>query len=361
MATTFFGINLQQLRGSIVGALSYWAVAMRSILPAGMRARLMVGEEQLVVRLADEQLLIEKNVNGAYETVAVFAYVGGLVEDKALKLIKKQLTQDSDLILQVADEVVLSKPIGFPAAVADNLRQTLLYEMDKHTPFAKEDVLFDVDIEHRQETTIQARLYILHRNQVASILAAFEQTKIRFDQICTRGDSSINLLPQALRRRRAVLPRRNLLLGILWLLLLAVVFAAPLYFKRSTAIKLEQQMAVLSAQAEGEGELWEKRDTDEQTILAFIDAYPMPFSQIYEELNKRLPDDTWVNNLVYQNGKIVIRGEGKDVAGLIALINASPLFKNARIRSPIVKAHTARKEIYHISFEIVTNSTEATQ
>lgn len=358
MATTFFGINLQQLRGEIAGALNYWGASMRSILPKGMQNRLTVGEQQLIVRLADDQLLVMQNTNGTVANLATVDHAGDLVADEALKLVKKKLNQDYDLILQVADEVVLSKPLGFPAAVADNVRQTILYEMDKHTPFAKEDVLFDVNIEHRQETTVQARLYILHHNQVAPILAAFEQAKVRFDRICPQNAPAVNLLPAPLRRKRPMLPgKRNIFLGLVWLLLVAAAMGAPLYFKRDTAIKLEAQMAALSEQAMGEGELWEVRDEDERTILAFIESYPMPFSQMYEELSQRLPDDAWVNDLSYQNGKVTIRGEAKDAAALIARLNASPLFKNARIMSPIVKSHlSAGKEVFNIAVEVVTTN-----
>lgn len=357
MATTFFGVNLQQLGSGIADAINYWGAAMRDVLPKGMQQRLSVGQEQLIVRMDGEQLALEQNVNGNIETLATFPHAGGLVDGEAITLVKKTLNQDNELILQVADETVLSKPVGFPAAVADNLRQTLLYEMDKHTPFAKEDVLFDVVVEHRQAASIQARLYLLHRQQVAPILTAFAQAKIRFDRICPRSAASVNLLPPSLRRKRPILPgKRNLFLGLVWLLLLALAFAAPLYFKRDTAIQLEAQMAVLQTQAMGESELWERRDAEESNILAFVDAYPMPFSQMYEELSKILPDDTWVNNLVYKDGRITIRGEGKETTQLIGRLNASPLFKNARIMSPIVKSKlNVDKETYHIAFDVVSS------
>lgn len=356
MATTFWGVNIQQLRNSISDGLSYWGQAMRGILPASVQQRLTVGEEHLIVRLDDEQMFVEKSINGKLMPVATFAQAGDLLDAEALKTVKKYLNQDNDLILQVADETVLSKPVGFPLAVADNLHQTIGYEMDKHTPFNKEDVLFDIQIENRQENSLQARLYILHRNQVAPILAAFEQAKIRFDRICPRSDSRVNLLPQVQRRKRPILAsKRNVLFACVWLVLLALLLVLPLYFKRDVAIKLESQMAVLSKQAMGEGELWEIRDEEERTIMAFIDSYPMPFSQIYEELSKRLPDDTWTNNFKYQNGKIAMSGESKDAAALIELINASSLFKNARIISPIVKSKRAvGKEIFNIAFDVVT-------
>lgn len=363
MATTFFGINLRHVRQGITDGLNYWGCAMRSILPKSIQRRLTVGDEQLIVRLDGDNMLVEQNVNGALQTLATYPQVGDLVDGEALKLVKKKLSQDSDFILQVADDVVLSKMLGFPVAVADNLRQTVLYEMDKHTPFAKEDVLFDVAIENRQATTLQARLYLLHRNQVAPVLGAFQQAKLRFDRICPQHDMGVNLLPEGLRRSRLMLPgKRNILLGVLWLTVLTVAFLLPLYFKRDTAMKLEAQIATLSEQALGEGELWETRDEEERNILAFIESYPMPFSHMYEELSKRLPDDAWVSDLTYQSGHITIRGEGKDAAGLIARINASPLFKNARIMSPIVKSQlTVGKEVFNIAFDVVTVAKEGGQ
>lgn len=360
MSTTVFGVDLQQAQSKMREAVRYWGEAMRGVLPAGMRRSLQVGEEQLIVHLAADGVELYQRVGDKQKKLATYDYIGEQVDEALIERLKKSLNEDNDLLLTVADDVVLSKPIDFPAAAESNLRQAIFYEMDKHTPFPKEDILFDVAVTHRHAAKLQAKLYILHRSQVAPVLTAFERAKIRFDRICPVGAPSVNLLPQGLRRKRALVPyKQNVLLALVLLGVLFLLFAVPLYVKRNAVLQLQTQVAQLEQQAAGEGELWEKRDEAEQVIVDFINTRPLPFSQIYEELAKQLPDDTWASNLNYADGKISIRGDSVDATALTARINASPLFENARLVSPIVKSRLMPgKEAYNISADVVTTDSE---
>lgn len=351
------------MRKNIADALNYWGASMRSILPKSMQSSLLVGEEELIVCIDKDKIRLEKNVNGNITSLASLPRTGDVFEQELTGLVKKHLNRDYDLLLLVDDEMVLTKQLDFPLAAAENLSQVVWYEMDKHTPFPKESVLFDTSIEKRHATKLQARLYLLHRSQVDSILTVFSLAKIRFDRIASVSQKNINLLPEALCRKRAILPyKRNIFFATVLLSLLVVLLASPLYFKRDVAMKLDAQIATLNNQALGEGELWSQRDEDERILLEFIEAYPIPFAQIYEELSKCLPDDTWVQNMIYYKGKVTISGEGDDVASLIKKINKVPLFKNARLLSPIVKSrHGSDKEVYNISFDTVITTNGGAQ
>lgn len=354
-----FGQDLSSLPRALGQALGYWAEAMLSVLPKRLQRQLSVGEEQIIVRQTDEQLQIYQNRLGVVSTPLNYTRQGDYFDSDAIAKVKAMLNNDHQLILQVADQAVLSKPVHFPAVVANNLRQTVLYEMDKHTPFAPNEVYFDVVVEQQKGNQLATRLYLLHISQVGETLKQFADSGLRFDRLCSVSEPRANLLPQQLRRHERSLPlTRNWGMAAILSLLLVLVLALPLYFKRSTAINLDQQMAALSPQARGESELWQQRDAAEEAITTFINNYPMPFTQIYEELSKRLPDDAWVNNLTYKSGQIVLRGEAADAANLITLINASPIFYNAEIRSPIVKSIGANKEVYNISFSVVTGKEE---
>ncbi len=363
MTTTRFGVNINSIRAAVGEALTYWGTALISVLPKAVQNRLEVGEELLLICQAQDGVRLLDSVNGKVTELAHFTQAGELLDEGLIDAVKKHLNKDKQLYLVVSDDSVLSKRIDFPAAGIDNLHQALLYEMDKYTPFPTADILFDAVVEHQHAAKAQVGLYILHRSQVQTLLSACQQAKIPLDRICSQSRQEINLLPEALRRKRAIFPhKRNLLLGVTTLALLLGCLALPLYFKRATAIALEAQMAQLSEQAQGEGELWEKRDAAEAVIVDFVNAYPMPFLQIYEALSKTLPDDTWLTTISFTKGKFNIRGEGHDAAGLIAIINGHPYFKSARIASPIIKSRQdSDKEVFNITFESVTKTSEGEQ
>lgn len=354
MSATLFGQDLGKIGQVIGNGLAYWGSSLRLLLPQSMRDKLTVDSEELVVYVENGHIAVSENIHGAVKSLGGGEYSEALLDDDVVALIRRYSNKDRELILTVSDDVVLSKPVNFPAAVAENLNQTLFFEMDKHTPFPKSEIYFDTQIDKVTSGKVFARLFILHQSQIATILPQFEQQGVKFHRLCTTSEKNINLLPQPLRKQKSVIrPNMNWLLGLLVLGLLAVALAVPLYFKRAAAIELDQQISLLNPQADGELGLWEKRDETERVITEFLSAHPVAFSTVYEELSKRLPDTAWFNNLRYNNGRFTVRGEAQNAAALIAQINASHLFSGAKIISPIVKTKAGNKEVFSISFETV--------
>lgn len=355
MSTKVFGLDLGKTKRSTATACHFWADALRLTLPGRMRRQLTVGKEYIIVEADKDRLCIKQEEDSLSTILGEFDYDAGLVDTRLFTLLRQQAGKDKTLILAVPDEQVLVKPVDFPVAVADNLRQTLFYELDKHTPFAKDQVLYETEIIAEKSHKILANLYLLHKPLVADLLALFKNNNIYFDRLCPASRLSVNLLPATLRRKKAFWGiNRNIFLSLLCLGLLLVAMATPLLLKRQTAVMLDKQIGLLTPQADGEINLWERRDQAEETLLNFLQTHPLSFSQVYEELSKRLPDHTFVTNLDFRHGKITLTGESADAAALIATLNASPLFEHAKILSPIVKSRQSNKEIYQIAFDLVS-------
>lgn len=354
MASKVFGLDVRKTRQRITEALSFWGESMRLTLPHVIRKKLTVGKEQVIVHLEHDSLHVLEHKHNKVIDLGHFDFVQGLFDSAIIDVLKKQATNDKELILAVSEKYILSKKINFPSAVLDNLKQTLLYEMDKHTPFAKEQVLYDTEITGEHSGNVLANLYILHKPVVADILSRFNDSHIHFNRLCSIDNQNINLLPADSQKKQGFLNfNRNWFLLFLCGILTLVALATPLVLKRHTAIALDKQLAELTPQAEGELELWERRDQSEEALLSFLETHPLPFSQVYEELSKRLPDHTYVTSLEFQNNQVIIRGVSFDAAALIRIINASPLFKEAKILSPIIKLRDQKKEGYHIAFKLI--------
>lgn len=355
MATKVFGLDLGKTRQGIAGGLGFWADAVRATLPRGLRNNLTVGKEQVLVQVHTDKLHVIEHENDKTTNLGEFDYDKGLLDSAVFDVVKKHAGKDKTLILAVADQHILSKKVDFPVAVADNLKQTLRYEMDKHTPFPADDVLFDTEILGETSGKILANLHILHKPSIDDLLTRFAENHVHFHLLTSVSNQNINLLPPHLAKKQSLFGFNiNGFLLLLCGLLAVVALATPLALKRHTAIALDKQIATLTPQADGEIELWERRDQSEEALLNFLDTHPVSFSQVYEELSKLLPDHTYLHSFDYRNNRITIRGESADAAALIRVINASPLFKNAKVLSPIVKSRTSNKEAYQIGFELIS-------
>lgn len=355
MSTKVFGQDIGKVKDNILKFFSLWGDAVISVLPRSIQNQLIVGEEQIIVILQDKSLSIIQNQSGQTLSLGEFSHEGNYCEPEVFNFLNKRMNGDNELILAVSEQMVLSKKIDFPVAVAENLKQTLFYELDKHTPFPKDQILYDVDILNKTSGKVFANLYILHKPAVIELLNLFSDNHIQFDRLCTTKTKKINLLPDNLQKKHSLFRfRMGSLLFIFTGILLLIALATPLYFKRQTAVELDKEIGRLEPLASGEIALWERRDKAEQVLLSFLNAHPLSFSRVYEELATLLPDNTWVNGLNLKDNKVTLYGESTDAATLIAIINSSPLFSNAKIISPIIKSNTNNKEIFHISFELVS-------
>ncbi|MPV85723.1 PilN domain-containing protein [Ostreibacterium oceani] len=335
-------------------ALQYWGDALVSVLPEAVKSNLIVGEEQLIVDVQSDRITIVDNQHGELVNLGAFERQAEYFDNDVVTLLKAKMNPDSELVLRVANETVLSKPLDFPVSIADNLNQTVWYEIEKHTPFDKNSIYFDTKIERKNEERLFARLFIVHQSQVQMLIDAFAQAGILFDKLCTIDETNINLLPVASRRKQSFFRfnKNWLLIGVLCLLV-AILFAVPAAFKRLSAIKLNERVLQLQAGAEGEALLWQQRDEAEQVMTSFLASRPIAFATLYEALARQLPDDTWVNDFIYDGKQVKIKGESLDAAGLVATINASPLFTNGQILSPIVRARQSGKDRFYIGFDVI--------
>jgi general secretion pathway protein L len=79
---------------------------------------------------------------------------------------------------------------------------------------------------------------------------------------------------------------------------------------------------------------------------------------LLRELTDRIPDDTWVQSLEYQNQEVQLRGESGQATALIGLLEEAPGFEGVSFRSPVTQVARTGKERFNLAF---TFSPEAPQ
>ena len=69
------------------------------------------------------------------------------------------------------------------------------------------------------------------------------------------------------------------------------------------------------------------------------------------ELTDRIPDDTWVQSLEYQNGEVQVRGESGQVTALATgFLEAAPGINGVSFRSPVTQVARTGKERFNLAF-----------
>jgi len=274
------------------------------------------------------------------------------------------------ILLSIPARDVLRKTLTLPAAVEPNLRQTLAYDLDRHTPFKPEEIYFDAVVVGRNPEKKEIRV------DLVSCRKAVVDTAVRHaaawgaavsaavpELPATAAASRLNLLPHESRPSLAVWRRWQFWLPLA--LVAAVALAAiaiPLWQKRDYAIALNGLAADARTQARISDALRTELETKVGDYNFALDkkyAYPSAF-RVVDEVSRVLPDDTWLTQMELKTiakGKesqreILVRGETANAGRLVQLFEESPLFAQAAPRSPTTKIQPGPGEIFDLGAQL---------
>ena len=365
----------------------WWVAELTPLMPARVRTALRRRRlHPIVVVDRDSALLRAPRIaNGtvAFDDVAFIPLQGdpaevareGHAAIAALPRTNGAAAAETNVVIALPANQVLRKSVTLPAAVEENLHQTLAYDLDRHTPFKTDEVYFDAVVTGRDAAKKEIRV------DLAAALKNFvDQARRRVEtwgaQVvavipdapsATTGVAStaLNLLPPAERPEKSRwrhwqtwVPLVALVIGAL------VVIALPIWQKRVHAILLAQLVEHARVQADASAAL---RDELERLAgdynFALQRKYTFPAAlQVLEDVTKLLPDDTWLTQLEVKTtarGKdarreIVLRGESANAGRLVSLLEDSKVFEQAAPRSPTTKIQPGPGEIFDLGAQLKT-------
>ncbi len=256
--------------------------------------------------------------------------------------------------LRVPDGAALHRAVTLPAAVLENLRQAIGYDLDRLTPYRAEDVVFDARVEARDpETgtctiglTIVPRVALLRLLNAASLLGVEPE----FVHAPTRGEP-VDLLKHldAVSARRKPWTTRGLVL--LALVLGTTAVATPLALQAADAERLAIALETTRLQAEHVARLRREVDSLEaaRSILQTrVRQAPDPL-QILHALTALLPDDAFLMQWEVANRRIQVTGYARSAVAILAAIEASPLFDETVFRAPVTQSAPDGREHFQIA------------
>ncbi len=281
----------------------------------------------------------------------------------------------ANVIVALPKGQVLRKRLTLPAAVEPNLRESLSYDLDRHTPFKPDELYFDAVVigrdSQRREITV---------DWMAALKSVVDQARRQAESwgatvvavtpdagggSATPVASKLNLLPPGARPETAWWRRWHV-----WAPLAAVGVAAliaialPIWQKRDYAIALSRITEQARREADAASVLRQRLETmagDYNYVLSRKYAFPSAVD-IVENVTKLMPDDTWLTQFEVKSqakGKdlhreMLLRGESANAGRLVSLLEDSKLFSDAAPRSPTTKIQPGPGEIFDLGAQIVS-------
>lgn len=343
--------------------LDWWAAELATLLPRRVKVLAGVVRRDLVVTL--EQGMLEATlVDGTQrESLGRYAHdANGQQAWGALFRARKELAE-CRVVLRLTQAQSLSRVLTLPRAVAENLKQTMGFELDRHTPFQQDQAYYAASILERRPGSgqITVLLAVTPRSVLDRLLrelASFGLTptlvQAAHEQIGP-GANRCNLLPEERRPR----PRLRLRLlqtipAVAVAVLVVGCFVLPVwwYLAARDALELQvNQQRRLAAKV-----LEYKNEAEALTQRAgFLVQRRLqgPFLiDVINELSRLLPDDTWLTNFTYRDHRLQIQGYAPAASQLIERIEASPRFQNTAFASPITRDRNLNLERFQITIQV---------
>jgi general secretion pathway protein L len=276
----------------------------------------------------------------------------------------------SRLVVALAPRQALRRQVRLPAALEENLKQALGYDLDRHTPFKADELYFDAAIVARDaaRNEIVVDLAAARRSVVDHAIAQAEAWGAEVLAVVPDAPdapvaSRLDLLPEERRARTSYGRGWQVVAPLVGLaVLVAVAVAVPVWQKREYAIALGRSVDEARAQASVSERLRGELDRlagDYNFVLERKFAFPASV-HVLDEITKLLPDDTWLTQMEMKSvarGKdtqreLLLRGESANAGRLITAFEESKVFTQAAPRSPTTKIQPGPGEIFDLTAQL---------
>ena len=245
--------------------------------------------------------------------------------------------------------------VSLPLAAEGNLAEVMGFELDRHTPFKRDEVYRSQAVLRRDVATkrLLVQLSVVPRPLVDEALAAARRLGLAADTVEIAGAPEIgNLLPPQRRRLAARLPSlAQGGLAAVAVVLAAVALLLPLYQAHRRADALAASLAQVRQAAEESLRLQKEIDAEVQEG-GFLDTRKRQTpaaSEILSVVTHLLPDDTWLSELELTGGELRLTGYAASASTVLGLVDQSGRFTNAAFRSPVTQDQRVQREEFNIA------------
>ncbi len=348
------------LRSDVMARISLWRDAMLECLPGFLRRLLRQDVSRMVIDLNEHGARASLENGDESRLTAVLA----AVDDPELKqVVRAAKRAKAALVLRLPQDSILRRRVRLPLQVRANLPRVLGFEMDRLTPFAKEDVLFDFrELLTTEDGQLLVELAVVRRDRIGGWVQALASEGAPAGVLTWPGAwPRANLFQR--EDRQQVNWGKQLLGWMQWmllLLLLAAVLITPLWQKRQIAMDLNSNVNRARVKASEVSVMRERLENAEASANFVLDQkrQAITVTELLLRLTELVPDHSWVQQMQFNAGRVEVRGESEQATALIEILSREPRFREVTFKSPVVGVRNSDRVRFFIEFNLVTDGEE---
>lgn len=340
---------------------SWWIGELSCIVPPSVRTLIGHHQDLLLLEVDRHELRLIHRTDHTEHPLASYPREATPFAKREDFLAEHPKLRETRVALRLAPHQGLRRTLKLPLAAEENLNQVIGIEMDRISPFKRDQVYFSARVVERFKATRQlaVQLTLTPRVPLDEILDQLHSAGWMPAFAFLQGDEKpgeFNLLPDRFK------PKSNQVLDYLNIFLLSVAMASlilalclPAWLVRSEVVKVQSELRKASKSAKEVEALREQADKllhQAQVLQTKKRSEPILVDAL-EELTRVIPDDTWLNGLQYSNHRVVIQGQSPSASQLLKQIEGSGYFKDVSFVSPVTKDAGNGLERFQIAFELI--------
>ena len=314
------------------GLLDWWVAGLVAWLPSRLRGALAADRDRLLLQPQGDGIQLRRQHGNELADLAHLPLplpgaahadpLAGVLRDAAAGLPRW-------LLLPAGDG--LRRSLALPASARERLREVLAFEIERQTPFAPADVVYDGRIlQVREDGQLQVELVVLPRRRLDAGVERIGPLAAHLAGVdlvdAGGGTLGVNLLPaERIHRERDPWRWWKLGLGIAALVLLLLGLGRIVDNRETAAERLASEVAQRSTQARAvsarrqqlveavEGAAWlQARRNGRASSVEVIDA-----------LSSRIPDGAYLEKLAIEGQQLTLIGLSNQAAALVGRLEGA--------------------------------------
>jgi len=355
---------------SMVVLYRWWVGELKSLVPAGVRDWFLTREGNVALELGNTQVTVsryDEQSQGKIER-EILSLAEHDDEHMAQRIMRGFDVRMTRVILRLSANQVLRKVISVPAALEENLKEAVSYDIDRHTPFQLEQVYFDVAVVARQEekNTLSVLLAVVAKKNVTQLMAQIERWGLAVDSVQMAGTrmpkitGAENFSPEFVSEAHA--PKKNRTKGHLniaavgvVLMLFAAVLVYPLVQQQAVLSQLRADISSSQKEAKIATETRNQLDriVEEANFIVKKKREVLSALSVLNALTRLLPNDSYLSLLEMKNNLVRIQGQSVAASNLIGYVEQSPLFQGAKFNGQLTKDRRTGLQRFYLTTNLV--------
>lgn len=266
---------------------------------------------------------------------------------------------DERLVLLLPANMVLAQPLQLPVAALRDLHSVVGFELDKYTPYPRDQMHYVARVTGKGKTLAQVLLVAILRERLQTILDTCTAQGLVLHRIdCRAGNGlplGIDLLPAALKPAPA---RSNRLPRYLAWTCAALLLACMVLWLGARSAMVDEMQHSVEQQRHQVQQVQELRRELINTqgaarYLAQQKAAQPTTSNVLMDLTGCLGADTWVEQLeISDNGAVSITGQSAKASALISRMKGCQTLQDAQFQGIIQPDAQTGKEHFSLRAQL---------